>query len=679
MDNNENKEYDDISQLTENVRVIKQMVKYQAENIQNIKNEQNEMKKLLYNIATGKQPDISPISDDEPVLYDVRKEEAIKQPAAKTDSEEYKQNDEALPTEQYQYRDKFTIDDEKFTHESGQNTYAADYEPYDSSQLEFRIGSVWLNRIAIILIVLGAAYFIKYAFDNNWVSPAARIIIGIICGLAFIGWGEYLQKTQYVSAAQAITGGGIAIIYFSVFGGYYFFRDENILSQPLAMFLTIITTAVSASLSIRYNSKPIALMGLIGGFMAPFILSGDAANYGGLFSYLFILNIGILAIAYERKWDFLGYISFGLTQYIMLTNFSTYFRNIENMFFVTEIFFTMNFILYLAIPIAYSTIRKTLVQKGNSVIIVLNTVIYAYINYISINKVIPEFRGIFMLMMAVVLAVLGTIIKQINDKDKKLISLFYDTSVAFLTIAVPLQLYKYEGMNFITLVWAVEAVALLSIGLKYNDRRMRAIATCILVLAVGKHVFFDIWSSTMLIRDGNYAAVINRWFFETLIVSIAIFTAGYQYASNYHKIGEGEKIFKDIFFMAAVILMCIGISLETDRYFELTDKGTAHYMAKQLALSVIWAVYSIITIVIGIIKRYKPIRMFSIALFAVSIIKVFMNDLPTLTGGYRILSLIVLGIILLIVSFLYQRYKYIIVDDLPLEDEDKVADGASES
>jgi uncharacterized membrane protein len=84
-------------------------------------------------------------------------------------------------------------------------------------------------------------------------------------------------------------------------------------------------------------------------------------------------------------------------------------------------------------------------------------------------------------------------------------------------------------------------------------------------------------------------------------------------------------------------------------------------MARQLTVSVIWTLSSIALVAAGILKKFRPVRLMGITLFGITILKVFFVDLSNLQTLYRIISFILLGVILILVSYMYQRYRHLIL------------------
>jgi len=175
---------------------------------------------------------------------------------------------------------------------------------YPHTSLESAIGTRWIGRIGIVALIFGIGFFLKYSFDNRLIGETGRILLGIFWGVALVGAGEYFQKKRSLALyGQVLTGGGLAILYFSMYAAFAFY---HLISQGLAFaaFLCITTTGIT--LSIRYSALSIAVIGMLGGFLTPLFLSTGENKPVALFSYILILDIGMLCVAYYKKWSSLA-------------------------------------------------------------------------------------------------------------------------------------------------------------------------------------------------------------------------------------------------------------------------------------------------------------------------------------------------------------------------------------
>ena len=176
--------------------------------------------------------------------------------------------------------------------------------------LEALIGGNWFNRIGIFAIILGSGFFLKYAFDNQWIGPSARVMIGFIIGIGFIGSGELFRKRDYRYYAHGFSGGGIAILYLTVFAAFSFY---GLIGQVPAFLFMSLVTILAVLLAAVYDALAIAILGLLGGFLTPVLLSTGKDNQVGFFSYLILLNLGVLGLAYFKQWRVLNYLTYGAT------------------------------------------------------------------------------------------------------------------------------------------------------------------------------------------------------------------------------------------------------------------------------------------------------------------------------------------------------------------------------
>ncbi|MBL0357783.1 MAG: DUF2339 domain-containing protein [Chitinophagaceae bacterium] len=178
----------------------------------------------------------------------------------------------------------------------------------NNPDIEKFVGENLANKIGIAVLVLGIAFFVKYAIDQNWIREGGRVAIGIGCGILLTGIAHYLRNT-YRSFSSVLAGGGIAVFYFTI---AFAFHEYQLFSQTTAFVIMVVITAFAVAISLLYDKLELAVIAVVGGFLVPFLVSTGSGNYIVLFTYLLILNIGILSIAYYKKWPLLHVLSFFL-------------------------------------------------------------------------------------------------------------------------------------------------------------------------------------------------------------------------------------------------------------------------------------------------------------------------------------------------------------------------------
>lgn len=185
-------------------------------------------------------------------------------------------------------------------------------------EFESFVASNVLNKIGAVALIIGMGCFLKYAFDQNWINPVVQIITGFVVSIGLLFGASHFNKTEkYKIFSQGIAGAGIAISYLTTFSAYSFYQ---LFSYPIAFLFMLITTVVAFSQSVKYDSIATAILGIIGGFLTPFIISSGHPNPLGMLTYLAFLNILVVSLLFKKdSWKILGIISLFITY---LTYFS---------------------------------------------------------------------------------------------------------------------------------------------------------------------------------------------------------------------------------------------------------------------------------------------------------------------------------------------------------------------
>ncbi|MBM2841453.1 MAG: putative rane protein, partial [Bacteroidetes bacterium] len=158
---------------------------------------------------------------------------------------------------------------------------------------EALIGGKLLNRIGALALIIGVGFFLKYAFDNEWITETMRVVIGFLIGALLLVVAMRADKKKFEVFAQGLVGSGIAVLYLSVFASFSFYR---LVPQVVAFMMMSAVTVLAFLQAFKYDSLAVSLLGLVGGFLTPFLLSTGEANEVGLFTYIALLDAGIFAV-----------------------------------------------------------------------------------------------------------------------------------------------------------------------------------------------------------------------------------------------------------------------------------------------------------------------------------------------------------------------------------------------
>lgn len=514
-------------------------------------------------------------------------------------------------------------------------------------------GGRWLNRIGVLAIVFGIAFFLKYAFENRWIGETGRVIIGLLAGLAMIGAGERFRRKAYPVYAQGLSGGGILILYLSIFAAFNFY---HLIPEALAFGSMVLVTATAIALAVRYDALAISILGILGGFLTPYLLSTGVDQQIALFTYIAILDLGILGIAYYKDWRLLNLLSFILTVSTFLGWYFTFYNTAK--LWNTVFFLTLFFLIFAFLAILSNIVHRRRTDVGDIPLILANAALYFGTSFSLLDPGYHAYMGLFAATVAAFYLSVGSVAFRRNPEDTYLILSLLGLAVTFLTLAIPIQLKQ----QWITIAWAVEGAVFTWIGFREASPRTRVAALVILGLVVIRLLFFDTFLA--LAKEG-FIPLLNKRGFAFAVGIAALFLSAYlHYRHRDHAEGDERRAPLVLIIVANLLALWL-FSAETITYFDfkagalrLTYPASRELEnAKQLTLSAIWMVYAMALIILGFLKRFQPIRLFAITLFGITIFKVFLYDLSMLERIYRILSFIGLGLILLVASFLYQRFR----------------------
>lgn len=330
-------------------------------------------------------------------------------------------------------------------------------QPKIKSDIEKFIGENLINKIGIAITVIGVAIGAKYSIEHELISPLTRIILGYLMGLGLLGVGIKL-KGNYNNYSAVLVSGAIAILYFITYAAYSFYE---LIPQSFAFALMVVFTTFTVVAAINYNKQVIAHIGLVGAYAVPFLLSEGSGKVAILFSYMAIINIGILVIAIKKYWKPLYYSSFLLTWLIYFAWFTTNYKVTEH-FQLALVFVSVFFAIFYLIFLGYKLLQKEKFESSDILLLIANSFIFYGIGYTILNahQTGEQLLGLFTLCNAIVHFIVSLVIYRQKLADRNLFFLVAGLVLAFITIAIPVQL---DG-NWVTLLWAFEAALLFWIG-----------------------------------------------------------------------------------------------------------------------------------------------------------------------------------------------------------------------
>jgi uncharacterized membrane protein len=175
---------------------------------------------------------------------------------------------------------------------------------------EAAVGLNWVNRIGALTLVIGAAFFFKYAVDNEWIGPAGRILLGLLAGLLVSGYGLRSWLRGHSIFAQGVSAVGLALLYLTIWASYSLYK---LVPALLAFPAMLAVTLLGAAFAWRFGAIAMAALGMVGGYSTPFLLSSGEYRPWFFSSYMFMLNAGWLILARNRGWVKLEWLAAAFT------------------------------------------------------------------------------------------------------------------------------------------------------------------------------------------------------------------------------------------------------------------------------------------------------------------------------------------------------------------------------
>ncbi|EGV44948.2 DUF2339 domain-containing protein [Bizionia argentinensis JUB59] len=373
--------------------------------------------------------------------------------------------------------------------------------------LEKFIGENLINKIGILILVLGISYFVKFAIDKNWINEPARVGIGILAGSLVLFIAHRLRK-KYAPFSSVLVAGSIAIFYFTIAIAYH---EYQLFGKEVAFAIMVIITAFSCLISLSYNRMELAVLSLIGGFLVPFMVSSGSGNYIVLFTYIAILDIGILVLAYFKKWHLVHILAFVFTSLL----FSGWILNEmdENKpHYLGALIFGFVFYLIFIITNIINNLRtKDSFSKTQLVMLTLNNFVFYGIGMLVLSEFKPEFSGLFTTFLALLNLAYASFLYKKFGLDKIAVYLLIGLTLTFITLAIPVQ---FSGNN-ITIFWAIEAVLLMWLAQKSQIKSYRFAAVLVQILMVIS-LFLD-WPS-YLDKNPDFYIALNPIFIAGVFV-----------------------------------------------------------------------------------------------------------------------------------------------------------------
>ena len=448
------------------------------------------------------------------------------------------------------------------------------------SDLEKFIGENLINKVGIVITVIGVAIGAKYSIEHDLISPLTRIILGYLTGFGLLAIGFRLKK-NYINYSAVLVSGAMAIMYFISFFAYSYY---DLFPQLVAFILMFIFTTFTVIAALNYDKQIIAHIGLVGAYAVPFLLSDGSGEVAVLFSYTAIINIGILIIAFKKYWKPLYYVSFFLTWAIYLSWFLIDYDQTKH-FSLALLFLTVFFVVFYSTFLAYKLNQKEKFATQDIFLLLINSFLYFGLGYALLDdhETGEQLLGLFTLANAILHFVVGVIVFRRKQANKNLFYFIIGLVLVFITMAVPIQL---DG-NWVTLFWVGEAALLFWIARTKQVATYERISYVLILLAFMSIIqdwYLAYQQDQFLYNDIPFRSIFNIHFLSSVLFIAALgFIIWFNNKKKYPSVLGVKNWLVQIFSIVIPVLFILSLYLAIR--FEISSYFNQIYVDSSLEIN----------------------------------------------------------------------------------------------
>jgi len=497
----------------------------------------------------------------------------------------------------------------------------------------------WLTKIGVLAVVIGIGFFIKYAIDMGWINEWTRVILGLACGVLLCLLGG-IWKDKYPKYAAALTGGGIAIMYFSVFSAYQFY---SLIPQAVALVFMVAISVFGVYLAYSRKVLELAALAVLGAYLSPIMLHTAADQHAALFIYLTLLNLFVVAVMFGFYWSELLFMAF-LGSVVDFAIWGGYFLTLGNTTFASA-FAAMTFLLLIiggTFALRKHKQANTLPADGAkyfSWLVVLLGIFYSLSMYMLLYRHFHDYLSIMGLLGSVGAFLAYVLVDRLELKEANFTLAL--VGAGLLSLAC---IWQFTGKTTDFMLIALGLLLVVSgVLLKRAELRVWGLLTLVACVFAVIITPYD---------TENYVFILNSKFGLVLAETAALWLTGWLY--NMVEPSDTEARASEAAHSIGSLVLWFGFSWELAEYFR---NNADMVNTRNLLLSLWWIGYATALMVFGAAAKMAFYKKISLVLFVLAIAKVFLYDVITLETGYRVVSFIVLGVILLTVSYSYQKNK----------------------
>ncbi|NUQ61921.1 MAG: DUF2339 domain-containing protein [Pirellulales bacterium] len=516
-------------------------------------------------------------------------------------------------------------------------------------QWELLVGRKALGWVAVVLLLFAAAFFLRYAFENQWIGPLGRVGLGVVAGAALVAAGWDRHRRGWQSVSQMLTAAGVMVVYLSTYAAFGFY---HLLPQQAAGVFLAVLVLESAVLAVLYNSPAIGLTALVGGLLTSLLMHSEHDQYHSLFTYLAVLDAGALGMLVFRAWIGIGSVALLGTQGLFWLWYTQNYHP-EKLAWALG-FQAIVFVLFLGQSLLMHVVRTRRATWEDLARMVLTASLWFLAFYVLMKPDHNVWMGTAAVAMAVVFAIVARLVLAWRPQETRQLLTALAIAVGFVALAFPIQ----ADAAWVALGWAAEAAVLWWFGNRTRAPAMRAIAGVLALAAVTRVAIVDTPHHT---RE-PFVPVVNEYALPALGTAALVLVAIFATRRLLGRLQPGERFLVQLAGLVGIALVWLVLSVDCHGYFDALaavregDRIDWHWLG-QMMLSILWALFATALLAIGFRARLARLRWLAIGLYGLTVGKVFLVDMAELDEIYRILAFFVLAVLLGAAAWAYQRIR----------------------
>jgi uncharacterized membrane protein len=514
---------------------------------------------------------------------------------------------------------------------------------------EVALGQRWFLGIGVFVLLLAIGFFLKYAFDEQWIRPPVQITFGMLLGIGLIAGGEICRRRRWAGLDISFAALGLGALYLSVYAANQIYR---LLPDGLTVFVVLMVSAVGLLISFLWNSRILGALSFLAGYLSPLLFHSDEVGNWVFFGYLSALNIATTLLAYVKRWSSLSWFGAILSWIAFQVWSSTH--PIPDQWGFAFCFTQLSFFLYSIFP--FLRLRSSI--DSWRIIGIFIALINGWLCVWKSAELLQYDKNplsiVTLVYSVVALSVALLFWHRSEGASRVAPNSSYGPAVTWLIaqglIYLLLTWAVILSNKWTILFWAAQLVATYWIAAKARDRVLLNGTIILGVTVTFRFLFVDVDILGSVFANERFVDdLFSRWFIG-LFVIVSLF-AVWRLASRGLVNGVHSGLAR-WFEITGLISLFGFINAELERLsWEWRSPVTL------AAFSILWTLFAASLLIIGFLWKRKFYRLCAIVLLFITVGKVLLFDTAEVSAPYRILSCAVLGAILVALSALYYRFS----------------------